>query len=81
MKRIVSGVITISLIIIMIIFVNTTIGNIDETKNITNEKMQKVWNTTTDTYTNITMGLLIPMTFILGISLLIYSIRNLAKKL
>ena len=81
MKRIVSGVITISLIIIMIIFVNTTIGNIDETKNITNEKMQKVWNTTTDTYTNITMGLLIPMTFILGISLLIYSIRTLAKKL
>ena len=65
----------------MIIFVNTTIGNIDETKNITNEKMQKVWNTTTDTYTNITMGLLIPMTFILGISLLIYSIRNFAKKL
>ena len=81
MKRIVSGVITISLIIIMIIFVNTTIGNIDETKNITNEKMQKVWNTTTDTYTNITMGLLIPTTFILGISLLIYSIRILAKKL
>ena len=78
MKRIAAGVITIGVVIIVIAFVTTIIGNIDATK-INGTEMESVWNSTT-IYTNITLNLLTPITLILGFALLIYAIYNLAKK-
>ena len=78
MKRIAAGVITIGVVIIVIAFVTTIIGNIDATK-INGTEMESVWNSTT-IYTNITLNLLTPITLIIGISLLIYALYKIAKR-
>ena len=79
MKRIAAGVITIGVVITVMAFVTAIIANIDKTKISGNPGMEAVWTSTT-AYTTITMSILTPIAFIIGVTVLIYAIRKIMKK-
>ena len=79
MKRIAAGVITIGIVTMVITFVTAIIGKIDTTNIDENTGMLSVWNSTT-AYTTITMSILTPIAFIIGVTVLIYAIRKIMKK-